>query len=280
MTIDVIKSTGLSERFDVRKLAESLIRSGATREVAMEIAGEVAGTAKASLSTKAIFRMAKRLLRRRNRASGMRYSLKKALYGLGPAGYRFEHYIGRVLKAHGYETELNRVVQGLCVSHEVDVVARKGAERFVIECKYHNHGGIATDVKVALYVHSRHLDIRQAFDNSSEGAGVALRGWLVTNTRCTSDALRYSECVGLKVMSWRYPDGESLERMIESLRLYPVTILPAARKKALETLFQHDIVLAREIADMDDAVFLRRSGLDAETAGLLKQQASELCHCD
>jgi hypothetical protein len=81
-------------------------------------------------------------------------------------------------------------------------------------------------------------------------------------------------------MSWRFPEGESLARMIESLRLYPVTILPAARKKVLETLFQRDFVLARDIADAEEKFFLERSGLDPDTARLLKQQASELCHCD
>lgn len=280
MTIDIIKSSGRAERFDSRKLTSSLVRAGAPEDVAADIADEVSRQAEPSMSSKAVYRMAKRLLRRHNRASGMKYSLKKALADLGPAGYRFEHYIGRILKAHGYEVELNRIVQGLCVSHEVDVIANKANEHFIIECKYHSNGGNTTDVKVALYVQSRFLDIKQAFDKSPEHSGAVHRGWLVTNTRCTSDAMRYAECVGLKVMSWRHPEAESLARMIESRRLYPVTILPAARKKVLEVLFQRDFVLAKDIADMDERVFLGRSGLDADTARLLKSQASELCHCD
>jgi hypothetical protein len=101
----------------------------------------------------------------------------------------------------------------------------------------------------------------------------------VTNTRLTTDAIKYAECAGLGIMSWRYPAKESLEKMIEGKRLYPVTVLPAARKKALESLFSHDIILAHEIADMDEKDFLRRSGLDAATARTIKKQADALCPC-
>ncbi len=68
--------------------------------------------------------------------------------------------------------------------------------------------------------------------------------------------------------------------MIENKRLYPVTILPSAKKGVLESLFKNDIILAQEIADMDGSDFLQRSGLDADTARLIKKQADILCPCE
>ncbi len=279
MDITITKSSGQLEKFEVRKLAESLVRSGAPPDVAEEIAKKVEGQMPPLPHTKAIFRLAKKLLRQYNAVSGMKYSLKKALSELGPSGYPFEKYVARVLKSHGYEVEVDKILDGYCVTHEVDVYAVKGNEHFIVECKYHSNGGNPTDVKVALYIHSRFEDIRKAVAPNPSGEGIIYRGLLVTNTRLTTDAIKYAECMGLGIMSWRYPAKESLEKMIEGRRLYPVTVLPAARKKALESLFNHDIILAQEIADMDEKDFLRRSGLDAATARTIKRQADELCPC-
>jgi hypothetical protein len=99
----------------------------------------------------------------------------------------------------------------------------------------------------------------------------------VTNTRCTSDAIKYAGCVGLKIVSWKYPDENSLERMIENKKLYPVTILSSIKKSSLNILFGNDIVLVRDIADMDEGIFIKRSGLDIAAARTLKKEADELC---
>jgi hypothetical protein len=279
MDFTIEKSTGQREKFEVRKLAESLIRSGAPPDVASEIAQKVARQMPPAGHTKAVYRMAKRLLRQYSAVSGMKYSLKKALSALGPSGYPFEKYFARILRSHGYKAETNKIMKGYCVSHEVDVVAVRGNEYAVVECKYHINGGTPTDVKVALYVHSRFEDIRKVFARTPGEENAAYQGWLVTNTRCTSDAIQYAACAGLKIVSWRYPAKESLEKMIEERKLYPVTVLPAARKKALDVLFNNDIILAQEIADMDEKDFLRRSGLDAATAKAIKRQADALCPC-
>ena len=166
-------------------------------------------------------------------------------------------------------------MQGHCVRHEVDVLAEKGNENFIIECKYHSNGGIPTDVKDALYIHSRFADIKKAYEINKESR--TCHGWLVTNTRCTSDAIQYAECVGLKIISWKYPKNGSLEKMIEEKRLYPVTILSAIQKSSVETLFRNGIILAQDIAHIDDYLFIEKSGLSAHTARLLKRQAIELC---
>ena len=280
MAPDIVKASGLPERFDIGKLAASLVRSGAPEDVAMDIAAKVEKEIPSDASTKAVFRMAKRLLRRYNRASGMRYSIKNALYALGPAGYRFEKYIARILRAHGYSTSVDRIMQGYCVKHEVDVLAIKKKEHFVIECKYHIDGGTATDVKTALYVHSRFVDIKKACELKPKHPGGVHYGMLVTNTRCTTDAIEYAECVGLRIMSWKYPEKESLERIIEDRRLYPATILHSARKRTLEALFSNNIILAQDVANMDERALARRSGLDTATARVLKREAEELCPCE
>jgi Holliday junction resolvase-like predicted endonuclease len=231
------------------------------------------------MKTKDIYRMAKKLLKKYNLATGMRYSLKKAISALGPSGYPFERYVARILKDHGYSVEVGLIINGYCVKHEVDILAKNGDEHFVIECKYHSNGGKPTDVKVALYVQSRFHDIKKAFELTPEHGHDVHQGWLVTNKRCTTDAIKYAECVGLRIISWRYPKTGSLEKMIEEKRLYPVTILPSARRKFLETLFMNNFILAQDIADIDEAAFLRKSGVDQRAARAIKREADEICPC-
>jgi hypothetical protein len=277
MALPVTKSSGSTEEFDIRKLVNSLVRSGAPEDVARDIAERVSLQITHSMHTKHIFRMAKKLLRQYNRATGMRYSIKKAIYALGPTGYPFEKYVARILKAYGYTVEVNRIIKGYCVTHEVDVLATLDDRRCMIECKHHASGEKPADVKIALYVHSRFEDIRKAYEITEHLNSHVHEGWLVTNTRCSADAIKYAECIGLKVVSWRYPEKTSLERMIEEKRLYPVTILPAATKYAVQTLTSRGIILADEISDMEEPEFIEISGLDRQTASIIKREADELC---
>ena len=276
MAFEIIKASGQSEEFKMQKLVDSLIRSGASEDVALDIARKVESQIKPSMRTRHIYRIARKMLRRYSKAAVMRYSIKRAIYMLGPAGYQFEKYFAGILKAYGYSAETNRFLKGYCVTHEVDIFAVRNNIGGVIECKYHSNGGTPTDVKIALYVYSRFMDIKKAYEFNHENRVSINEGWLVTNTRCTSDAIKYAACVGLKIVSWKYPDENSLERMIENKKLYPVTILSSIRKTSLDILFKHGIILVRDIADMDEAIFTKQSGLDAATASTLKREADEL----
>jgi hypothetical protein len=231
------------------------------------------------MHTKHIFKLAKKFLKQYNRVSDMRYSIKKAIYALGPAGYQFEKFFARILKAYGYSVEVSCFLKGHCITHEVDVFARKDNKGCIVECKYHSNGGIPTDVKNALYVYSRFTDIRKGYEQKTGDKLSIEEGWLVTNTRCSPDAIKFAECVGLKIVSWKYPTHDSLEKMIDGKRLYPVTILTSIKKHAIEVLFKNDIILAKDIADMDRQTFLKRSGLDATIVSMLKKEADELCFC-
>ncbi|HYA11704.1 MAG TPA: restriction endonuclease [Thermodesulfovibrionales bacterium] len=277
MAFKVIKASGQPEEFNIQKLVDSLIHSGASEDIAWDIAREVESQIKPSMHTKHIYRIAKKMLRRYSRAADMRYSIKKAIYMLGPAGYQFEKYFAGILRAYGYSAETNRFLKGYCITHEVDIFAVRDDIGGVIECKYHSNGGNPTDIKIALYVYSRFMDIKKAYELNHENRVSIDKGWLVTNTRCTSDAIKYADCVGLKIVSWKYPDENSLERMIENKKLYPVTILSSIKKTSLNLLFKNDIILVRDIADMDEQIFIKQSGLDMASARTLKREADELC---
>lgn len=272
---EVIKESGATESFDRKKILRSLLNAEVSLEEAEEIIERAVREMKPPLTTRKIFRAVKKTLRRYDAVSQMKYSLKAAIYGLGPSGYPFERYIGRVLQKKGYEVEVGKFVDGKCVRHEVDVIARKDSHLYIVECKFHKRGNTTSDVKTALYVHSRFLDIDE--NHRINGSEIERRGMLVTNTRFTSEAIKYAKCVGLRIIGWKHPTGQSLERMIEVGRTYPVTILPAAKRSVSRVLLENDIVLASDVMDIDAGTLMRRAGLKREVAELLKRQAAKIC---
>lgn len=121
---------------------------------------------------------------------------------LGPDGYPFEKYIGQLLEKLGHTVEVNVVIPGVCVDHEIDIMAQKKGHHCIVECKYHNRSGLKTDVKVALYMQARFEDIRDAWERNPHHTQELHNVWIVTNTKFTSEAIKYGICKKMKMISW------------------------------------------------------------------------------
>jgi hypothetical protein len=275
--IKVTKASGAVETLNLDKLKSSLTRSGADKLQADEIIERILKVLEPATSTRKIYRLARKHLRQLNHASGIRYSLKRALQRLGPSGYPFEKYFGAILENYGYEVKVGVLLEGRCVTHEVDVIAVNDKEVSLFECKYRNKPANTTNVKVAMYVDSRFRDLKPVI--MEEYPGRSFRGCLVTNTRFTSDAVKYAECSGLHVTSWRHPQKESLENLIEDKRLYPITIISGIKSGLVRSLIDHDIILLKDLAGMDIKDMMRMLSLTEKKASDLKKQADDLCLC-
>lgn len=168
-----------------------------------------------------------------------RYSLKEAIMQLGPTGYPFEDFISKLLEAYGYTTQVRQIVRGKCVSHEIDVIAKKNGKAAMIEAKFHNSPGVRSEVHVALYTNARFEDIRER-NNLDEA-------WLITNTRTTIDANTYAQCAGMRVLSWDYPAESGLRDLIEKAKLHPLTMLTTLSQSQKMTLLENHIVMCKDI---------------------------------
>ena len=277
MNIRISKASGAVEDFQISKLRQSLLRSGADAAQTDEIIARILPDLSAVTSTRKLYRLAHKYLHQFNRTSVLRYYLKKGMMRLGPTGYPFEKYIAALLRTYGYETEVSVILQGRCVSHEVDVVARKGTETALIECKYRNSAYNAPDVKIAMYVHSRFRALRSALRH--EYPGRRFSGWLVTNTRFTSDAVKYADCSGLRLKRWLDPGRDSLASMIEDKKLYPVTVLSGLSSAQLKKLFAKDIILMKELARMDTSSLREILSITDRQARNIRDRADKLCFC-
>ena len=275
MSLYIRKAFGGREALSEEKMRESFVRAGADSRLAAQTSRAVLARLSPRATTDDVYRHALGHFIKTNPSVAVKYSLKRAMMHLGPAGHVFEHYIGRMFHEYGYTTEVGKMVQGKCVMHEVDVLARKGKAHYMIECKYHNQLGVRSDIKVAMYTHSRFLDIRDAWEQSEKHTDVH-QGWLVTNTKPTKEAIQYAACVGLRIIAWRYPRRWGLEYFIERKKLYPITILPSFPHEALERVSVAGVLLVADVLRYTPRDFAMQFAIDGVRAAKMFQEAKRL----
>lgn len=268
----VIKADGEEEPFDPSKLELSLRRSGAAPEVCRYIVNHIRGELEDGMTTSEIYQHAFNLLKREEKSGiAARYSIKRAVFDLGPSGFPFERFVSEILRSEGWKTKTGVAMNGKCAPHEVDVLAEKGKERVGIEVKFHNSQGIRTDVKDALYVHARFEDLKAAREQSPK----VTDGCLVTNTRFTINAVRYGMCSGLTMVSWDYPRNGGLHERIEKARVHPITALTTVSDSEKRRLLDKNIVLCRKI--MENPSILAEFGINKERTEEIVAETRELC---
>ncbi|MCB0457222.1 MAG: restriction endonuclease [Flavobacteriaceae bacterium] len=270
-TIDIVKSSGNVVKFSLEKLRNSLRRSGSDDKTIQQIVAIVRDELYQGISTKEIYNRAFALLKKKKSIFASKYKLKKAIYELGPTGFPFERFIGALLQFSGYQVKIGQILQGKCVSHEVDVVAQKNGQYIVAECKFHSDPSRKCDVKVPLYIHSRYQDIlgynRKEMPNE---------GWVITNTQFTKDAQDYGTCAGLHLLSWDYPKGDGLKDRIDRLGLYPITVSTLLTNREKNFLLSRDIVLCRQL--YKDNFYLDHLGISEKRKEKILNEVHLLCN--
>jgi hypothetical protein len=221
--LPILKADGSIEIFDPSRLRDSLLRAGAGPHTAERITEQISGTVVRGAASKEIYARAFALLRKEARPVAARYALRRALFEFGPSGHPFEDFVSHLFRAQGWAVETRKIMQGKCVAHEVDFYATKNNENLAAELKYHNDPAYKTDVKVALYVKARFEDIWQC-DPAYQTCPVN-RGYLITNTKFTSEAIAYATCAGIQLLGWSYPKGDGLLEAMIRAKIYPVTTL-------------------------------------------------------
>jgi len=230
------------------------------------------------ISTNEIYKKAFSILKKFDRAFASRYSLKRALFELGPTGYPFERLIGALLKEKGYDTKVGVILQGHCVTHEIDVLAEKDGSVYAIECKFHSDSKATSNVKVPLYINSRFLDVQKFWNASPKNDTNLKQGWLVTNTRFTKDAIDYGKCIGLTLLSWDYPKGNGMKINIDGYGLYPVTALTTLTKKEKQQLIATDFILIKEL--YSNLGILQKMHISTNRIQQTKNEIDKLLHYD
>ncbi len=246
MSFTVQKADGTSEFFKVEKLRRSLRRAGATPGEIASIIRDIELRLYNGMRTQEIYRLAFDLLREVGTPVATRYSLRRALLGLGPTGFPFEQFLGRLFTAAGYSTRTGIILEGHCAPHEIDIAAYKADHAFIGEAKFHSRPGIKTDLQVAMYSYARLLDLRDQPICQEDICGIK-EFWLITNTKFTVTAEKYGACAGITMLSWDYPRRDNLHDRIQRAGVYPVTVLQSLSHTQMMGLIERGIIVCSDI---------------------------------
>ena len=238
--INITKASGEKAPFQIEKVRRSLERSGANKILVEEIIQYIEKAVYDGMTTKKIYQMAFKMLKGKSRVSASKYKLKKAIMELGPTGYPFEKFVGKILEHEGFQAEVGVIVQGHCVQHEVDVAAIKDNKHYMIECKYHSDQGRFCNVK-----------------------------------RFTTDAIQFGTCMGLGLVSWDYPKDNSLKYRIDKSGLHPLTALTTLTKAEKTKLLDTGIVLCKELHEKPE--LLKEIGINKQRHKKILEDSEALC---
>lgn len=278
-TIWVLKTSGEKERFSLPKLRRSLERSGADKKMIDMVISQILPEVIDGMETLSIYKRAFKILKRTKFDVAIRYSLRKAVLELGPSGFPFEKFIAEVLRRKGYSARTGVTLPGYCVRHEVDILAEKENRHIFVECKFHNQQGVKSDVKIALYVHARFLDLQRGHsakeNNQPRTVPKVHEGWLITNTKLTLDAIQYGQCAGLRIIGWDYPEKGNLQDLILETGLHPLTFLTTLSAKDKMALLQQGVVLCRDLKK--SPIPLRSIGFSDDQIKKVQSEVDQVC---
>lgn len=270
----IVKASGETVPFNNKKLRRSLKRVGADRGLIEEIVKKIESSIRDGMSTRAIYRMAFKMVRKKSKTVAAKFHLKQAMFKLGRSGFPFEKYVAELLHYQGMSVVTNKIIKGKCVRHEVDVIAKDKDKTIFVECKYHNLQGVKSDLKVSLYVKSRFDDLRAG--NVPKLSPAQGPGWLVTNTGFTRDAIDYGTCAGVHLVAWNFPKrGGNLREIIENSGLYPITCLTDLTQAEIAELLADGRVLCRMV--MEHPTILDPLRIPKKRRKNILAQCEELC---
>lgn len=273
--ITITKSDGTTQLFEEEKLVNSLKRAGATIETIDEIVDVVEKEMWDGIKTEEIYHRAFDLLKKKSKKTAVKYSLRRALFELGPDGFPFEKLVARIFNFWGYQSTTGQVLMGTCVEHEVDIVAWKGeSDLAMAEAKFHNELGLKSDLKVALYVKARFDDLADNFFDYG-GKRKLTERWLFTNTKFSESAIKYAECKDLKMIGWNYPLQGSLHDILEENNLHPITSFSTLSNKEKRDLITNNVIIVADVAK--DPSVLEKAGISPDKVKEVVEEAKMIC---
>ena len=276
--ISIINSKGERELFSFQKVYRSALRAGAGKGLAREIAEIIEKEVFSGMRTSDIYKKARRLLARKNSKSALRFSLKQAIRKLGPTGFPFEKYVAEMFREMGFGVKLNQSLSGKCVKgYEIDFLAEKDNTIYIGECKYRNLQSNRIHTNTALSNQARFQDILNgALFRQGKYRNYNKKTMIVTNTKFTSRAKKYAQCVDTKLLGWKEPKNNSLENIIEKQKFYPITILPSLKSRVKEAFASRKMMLARDVLRINPQKFSKKHKIPLNDLDLLIKEAKIL----
>jgi hypothetical protein len=277
-SIYVINAKGERELFSSQKVYKSARSVGASSELANKITSVIEKEIYPEIKTLEIFKNVKRLLNSESPKSAIRFNLKDAMRKLGPSGFSFEKFVGNIFQEIGYKVKLNQYISGFCLpSYEIDFLAEKDNLIYIGECKYRNLSGEKIHSNDILINHARFLDIiKGSYFKDEKYKNFKIKTILVTNEKFTTSSKKYSQCNGLDLLGWKYPQNQGLEKLIEDNDLYPITVLSSLTNRLKDVFASQKIMLVKDLLKIDHQKFIKKFDLLEKDINLVLREVKNL----
>ena len=164
MTLRVTKANGTKQLFEKSKILRTCLRMGVSRKVAEKVAKNVERSIYDGIETRKILKMVFKELGKHKPSVKYRICLRRAMSLMKPKP-DFERFIQLVLIENGFEVTPNVIVRGKCIEHEIDAVAEKNSEVFLVEVKHHYNHHTPTGLDEGRIARAIFEDITEGFES-------------------------------------------------------------------------------------------------------------------
>jgi HJR/Mrr/RecB family endonuclease len=272
--IFVTKADGRKEEFKREKIIKTCLRMRVSQDQAETIADEIEKRIYDGIETRKILRMIFNFLQKFRPEIKYQIDLREAISFLRPKP-DFEKFVQLLLKEYGYEVTPNQIIQGFCVDHEIDAIAKKDNQTILVEIKHHFNHHAYTGKDVFLEAQAILEDLiegRKAGKNSIDFNKILI----VCNTKFSDHAKKYALCKGIDFIGWKYPEEKGLERLIEEKKLYPITILKNLDVKSKEKLGDAGIVIIKQLLEENLEELYKKTKIPRKKLKVLVENAKEI----
>ncbi|MFH1630950.1 MAG: restriction endonuclease [Candidatus Aenigmatarchaeota archaeon] len=219
----ITKADGSKERFDRSKILRACEHIGLDMKQSNEVADYVDRALPEGSSTHKLHVLLMEQLDKRNIESAPLLALRDAIADIDSKN--FEIFTKRMLEADGYKCKWNQIMRGASVDHQIDVLAEKDDQIFIVECKRHFNPHRFCGLDVSLQEKARLDDITDGYTNGKNKVHVTA-AWIFTNAKFSEHAKAYCKAKGIRMTGWK--TGEfGIEIFVKKNNIYPVTILKA-----------------------------------------------------
>jgi len=245
----VIKADGSKEQFDKKKIIRTCSRSGASKKNCILIANKIEKSLYEGITTKEIYQKTLKELDSLEPKSSINYKLREAVSKI--PSKKFEIYSKKILEAYNYKCEWNVIIKGASIEHQVDLIAKKD-KTFLIECKHHKNPHRMSGLGEILQIYARLLDIQDGYKQKKNKYNFS-QAWLITNTKISWHARKYSKAKNIILTGWNYPDTNNLAKLIVSKKVYPITVLKMNEEERRK-LMHKNIITIQDILEKPESV--------------------------
>lgn len=241
----VTKADGSKQPFDRNKIVRTALRMRASPEEAEEIATKIESKMYNGIPTKKLLQMLFACMKSYKPHFRHIINLRDAISFLRPKP-DFEQFVSQIILDEGYSVATNKIIQGRCIEHEIDVIAKKPAETIYIEVKHHDLPHTFTGMDVFLETNSVFEDLKEGFLDLKNSYNFT-KAMVIVNTKISEHARNYADCRGISYLAWRSPENRGLEFLIEQEKNYPITSLKILDANSQQKLGDVGIVTLKQL---------------------------------